>query len=155
MAGGGELQDPRGRLLPSDLLVDELSHEVVDVGEVGVVTLAVGDLATHRDGGIVDAGLIAQGECRERDVDEDVAQAQELRDRRHRRRDVGRAGTVREQHLAHAKREVERSLDVLRLVHVPILGPSLNPDPHRRLCSADDCKQRPASGIGIKWCAGR
>ena len=91
------------------VVVEEIRHEVVDGGEVGVVVLAVRDLAPHRDDGIVDAGLVAQRERRERDVDEDVAQPEVLRDRRHRGRDVGGAGTVRQQHLAHAQGEVERS----------------------------------------------
>ena len=107
VAGGGELQDLCGRLFPGDLLVDELRHEMVDGREVGVVALTVRDLAPLHDDVVVDAGLVAQGERRERDVDEDVAQSEELRDRRHRGRDVGGAGTVRQQHLAHAQGEVE------------------------------------------------
>jgi hypothetical protein len=112
-----DLGDPHAGLLQVDLVGEQPGDQVVDPGEVVEVGLAVGHVAGHRHRRIVERGLVADVDGRERHVDDDLPQPEVVRDRRHRGGDVGRARTVGQQHLADPQAEVERPVRLARSRH--------------------------------------
>ena len=103
---------PRPREVEVGLVGEDVTHEVVDRGEVLVVDVALLDVAHHERRYVVERALVAHRQGRERHVDLGRTQAQVVGHRAHRRGHVRGARARGQEHLPDAQAEVHRQVDL-------------------------------------------
>ncbi len=112
VAGGHDRRHPGAGQVEVEAAGEDLVDEVVDLGQVLVVDVAVLDVADHDHRRLGRVAVVAHRQRREGDVDLGVPQAEVVGDGLHRRGHVRRAGTGGEQHLADAQAQVEAEVEL-------------------------------------------